>query len=119
MYIELDMPNRSAITHAPPAAVEQALRRLGRNLRTARLRRRLRIQDVADRLGVSRLTVADLEKGKPGASAAAYFGALWSLGLLSDSDDLAHPDRDEEGKILEAAQRPLQVRPRRRLDNDF
>ena len=113
------MPNRSAINRTPPAEVEQALKRLGRNLRTARLRRRLRIQDVADRLGVSRLTVAGLEKGKPGASAAAYFGALWSLGLLSEADDLANPDRDEEGRILESARRPMKARLRRRLDNDF
>ena len=113
------MPNRSAINRTPPAEVEQALKRLGRNLRTARLRRRLRIQDVADRLGVSRLTVAGLEKGKPGASAAAYFGALWSLGLLSEADDLANPDRDVEGRILESARRPMKARHRRRLDNDF
>ncbi len=113
------MSRRTSITQSPPSAVEEALRRLGRNLRTARLRRRLRIQDVADRLGVSRFTVADLEKGKPGVSAASYFGALWSLGLLDHTDELADPDRDEEGKILESARRPTQARLRRRLDNDF
>ncbi|MXV94782.1 MAG: helix-turn-helix domain-containing protein [Gemmatimonadetes bacterium] len=114
------MPNRSAITRSPPAAVAQALTRLGRNLRTARLRRQLRLQDVADRLGVSRLTIADLEKGKPSASAAAYLGALWSLGLLSQADNLGDPDRDEEGRILESVRRPQQARRRRRrLDNDF
>lgn len=110
---------RNTITRSPPAAVEEALRRLGRNLRTARLRRRLRIQDVADRLGVSRFTVADLERGRPGVSGAAYFGALWSLGLLGEAADLAHPDRDEEGKVLESARRPTRARRRSRLDNDF
>lgn len=74
---------------------------------------------MADRLGVSRLTIAGLERGKPGASAAAYFGALWSLGLLSEAEDLANPDRDEEGRILESARRPRQAPRRRRLDNDF
>ncbi len=113
------MPNRSAINRHPPAAVEEALRRLGRNLRTARLRRGLRMQDVADRLGVSRLTVAALEQGRPGASAAAYFGALWSLGLLSHTDGLASPDLDETGKALESARRPTQAPRRRQLDNDF
>ena len=33
----------------PPAALEQALQRLGRNIRTARLRRRWRLEDVAER----------------------------------------------------------------------
>ena len=113
------MPNRSAINQSPPAEVERTLRRLGRNLRTARLRRGLRIQDVSDRMGVSRLTVSALEKGKPGASAAAYFGALWSLGLLGHADRLADPDLDEEGKVLESARRPTQAPRRRRLDNDF
>lgn len=112
------MGNRSRITESPPAAVENALRRLGRNLRTARLRRRLRIQDVADRIGASRFTVAHLEKGKPGASAAAYFGALWALGLLNQADNLADPDRDEEGKVLESARSPRRA-SRRRLENDF
>ena len=113
------MGRRSRITESPPAAVEDALARLGRNLRTARLRRRLRIQDVADRLGASRFTVADLEKGKPGVSAAAYFGALWALGLLEQAEDLADPDRDEEGRVLESARSPRRASPRRRLDNDF
>ena len=108
------MPNRSAISQSPPAAVGQALARLGRNLRTARLRRQLRLQDIADRLGVSRLTIADLEKGKPSASIAAYFG------LLSEAENLGDPDLDEEGKILESVRRPQQARRRRRrLDNDF
>ena len=113
------MPNKSKITEAPPAAVEDALQRLGRNIRTARLRRRLRIEDVAARIGASRFTVADLEKGKPGTSAAAYFGALWALGLLDRAIDLADPDHDEEGKVLEGARRPKQAPRRRILDDDF
>jgi transcriptional regulator with XRE-family HTH domain len=113
------MTNSSRITSAPPAAVAEAIRRLGRNLRTARLRRKLRIEDVADRIGASRFTVADLEKGKPGASIAAYAGALWALGLLDQMSDLADPERDEEGKILESARSPQQAPRRRALDNDF
>lgn len=113
------MTNTSRITETPPAAVEDALRRLGRNIRTARVRRKLRIEDVAERIGASRFTVADLEKGKPGTSMAAYAGALWALGLLEQMDDLADPDRDEEGKALESARSPQQAPRRRRLDNDF
>ena len=113
------MSTRTTITTCPPAAVEDVLRRLGKNLRTARLRRRLRIQDVADRLGTSRFTVANVEKGKPGASAAAYFGVLWALGLLDDVRDLADPDGDEEGRILESALLPTQAPRRRPLHGDF
>ena len=113
------MGSRSRSATSTPAAVEDALRRLGRNIRTARLRRQLRIQDLAERIGVSRFTVADLEKGKPGTSVAAYFGALWSLGLLSQASELADPDRDEEGRILESARAPRRAARPRRLDNDF
>jgi len=113
------MPTRTTITTCPPEAVEDILRRLGRDLRTARLRRRLRIQDIADRLGTSRFTVANVEKGKPGSSAAAYFGVLWALGLLDDANRLADPDRDEEGRILESARLPTQAPRRRRLHGDF
>ena len=93
--------------NTPPADVSTILRLVGGNLRTARLRRRLRIQDVADRLGVSRSTIANVENGKPGVSAATYFGALWALGLLDDARRLADPDRDEEGQILQAARLPF------------
>lgn len=113
------MSTRTTITTCPPAAVEDVLRRLGGNLRTARLRRRLRIQDIAERLGTSRFTVANVEKGKPGASAAAYFGVLWALGLLEHADHLADPDQDEEGRILELARLPTQAPRRRRLSDDF
>jgi DNA-binding XRE family transcriptional regulator len=113
------MSNVSRINEAPPAAVEETLNRLGRNIRTARLRRRLRIVDVANRMGASRFTVADVEKGKPGTSMAAYAGALWALGLLDQMSDLADSDHDEEGKVLESARGPKQAPRRRKLDNDF
>jgi ribosome-binding protein aMBF1 (putative translation factor) len=103
----------------PPAALEQALQRLGRNIRTARLRRRWRLEDVAERMGVSRFTVADVERGKPGTSIAAYLGALWVLGLLDQLEAVADPDRDGEGKALEAARQPGQAPRRHRFDDDF
>ena len=107
------MPTRTTFTTRPPRDVEDILSRLGNNLRIARLRRRLRIQDIADRMGASRYTVASVEKGSPGASGAAYFGVLWALGLLDDADCLADPERDEAGKTLELARLPSHA-PRRR-----
>ena len=114
------MAKASPIVCHPPAALEQSLERLGRNIRTARLRRRWRLEDVAERMGVTRYTVADVERGKPGTSVAAYLGALWVLGLLDQMAEVADPDRDEEGKALEGARSPKQApRRRRRLDDDF
>ncbi len=109
----------SKIAESPPAAVENVLKRLGLNIRTARLRRRLSMKELAERIGVSRYVVADIEKGKPTTAIAAYLGALWALGLLRNMREVADPDRDEEGKILEQARRPKTAPKRRVLDDDF
>ena len=113
------MAHPSPIVQQPPAAVEQALSRLGRDIRTARLRRNWRLEDLAARLGVSRFTVADVEKGKPGTSAAAYLGALWALGLLEQLTPVADPDHDSVGKTLEAARAPRVARRAGLLNDDF
>ena len=113
------MPRKSKISEAPPAAVQDTLERLGRHIRTARIRRKLPQDQLARRIGVSRFVVADMEKGKPGTGIAAYLGALWALGLLEDMRAVADPDRDEEGKILERARSPKTAGPPRKLSDDF
>jgi transcriptional regulator with XRE-family HTH domain len=113
------MPRVSKISKSPPAAVEDILNRLGRNIRTARLRRKLSREELAERVGISRYVLADIEKGKPTTAIAAYLGALWALGLLQDMREVADPDRDEEGKILERARSPKTAPKRKTLDDDF
>lgn len=113
------MGKRSRIAEAPPAAVEEALKRLGRSVRTARLRRKLPQTVLAERVGVSRFVLADIEKGKPTVSVAAHLGVLWALGLLSHMREVADPDRDEEGKALERARSPKVARRPRRLSDEF
>jgi len=113
------MPRISKISKSPPAAIEDILKRLGRNIRTARLRRRLSMKNLAERIGISRYVMADVEKGKPTTAIAAYLGALWALGLHSDIRNLADPDRDEEGKILERARSPRTAPKRKVIYDDF
>ena len=113
------MPRVSKISKSPPAAVEDILNRLGRNIRTARLRRKLSREELAERVGISRYVLADIEKGKPTTAIAAYLGALWVLGLLRDMREVADPDRDEEGKILERARSPKTAPKRKTIDDDF
>jgi transcriptional regulator with XRE-family HTH domain len=113
------MARISKISEAPPAAVEEALIRLGRNIRTARLRRKLTREELAERIGVSRKVLAQIEEGKPTTAIAAYIGALWALGLLDAMRDVANPDRDEEGKTLERARSPKTAPKRRKMDDDF
>jgi len=113
------MPRISWIAEAPPAAVTETLERLGQNIRTARLRRRLRQEELGRRIGVSRFVVAHIEKGKPTTAVAAYMGALWALGLLDQMRQVADPDRDEEGKVLERARSPKTARVRETLSDEF
>lgn len=113
------MSRLSKMTESPPAAVREALERLGRDIRTARTRRRLTQEDMARRMGVSRFVVADVEKGKATTGVAAYLGALWVLGLLAQMNDVADPSHDEEGQTLERARSPKTARGRRTLSDDF
>ena len=64
------MPRLSKIAKNPPFAVEKSLKRLGANIRTARLRRKLRLEDLAARIGTSLFALADAEKGKRTQSVA-------------------------------------------------
>ncbi len=109
----------SKISEAPPAAVEETISKLGRNIRTARLRRKLTQSEVAARIGISRKVVADIEEGKSTTSIAAYSGALWALGFMEPFHGVADPDLDQEGKILERSRSPKTAPKRRVLDNDF
>ena len=113
------MPRVSKISKSPPAAVEEILNSLGRNIRTARLRRRLSMKELAERIGISRYIMADVENGKLTTAIAAYIGALWALGLHGDIRELADPDSDEEGKILERARSPQTAPKRKIIDDDF
>jgi transcriptional regulator with XRE-family HTH domain len=123
MSYKLDIYNMSKtnkLAEAPPAAVERILTQLGQNIRIARLRRNLRLEDLAKRIGISRYLMSDIEKGKPTASIASYVGALWALGLSDSLNNLADPDTDTEGKALEYARAPKTAAKRKKvLDNDF
>ena len=46
-------------------------------------------------------------------------GALWVLGLHKKVREVADPDGDEEGKILERARSPKTAPKRKKMNNDF
>jgi hypothetical protein len=56
------MKARNQLLQAPLYPVEQALTNLGKNLRTARVRRRLKIDKVTQKIGTGRLAVMDAER---------------------------------------------------------
>ncbi|MBI5547872.1 MAG: helix-turn-helix domain-containing protein [Deltaproteobacteria bacterium] len=113
------MPARNALLKAPPHPVEKALRTLGANLRTARLRRGLSLEEIAEKIGTGRRAVADAEKGKPSTAVAVYVALLWALGLLEHMDEVADPAADEVGSRLALAKEKKRASRPRGLSNDF
>jgi transcriptional regulator with XRE-family HTH domain len=104
---------------APPFPVERSLKRLGENLRKARIRRSMTIEDAAERIGTGPRAVMDAEKGKPSTGIVVYTGLLWLYDLLQPLEELADPLKDKEGLSLESVNAPLRARKSEGLDNDF
>lgn len=113
---------QNSLTIAPPYAVEDSLKRLGLNLRTARLRRNLTIQQVAKKIGTGSRAVADAEKGKLTTGIGVYVALLWVFDLLDQLNEVAQPEKDAEGQILALSnerERARQNDASSDLDNDF
>ncbi|MEC9487464.1 MAG: helix-turn-helix transcriptional regulator [Prosthecochloris sp.] len=87
-------------SHYPSPAVRKVLRKLGANIREARVRRKLPMSVVAERAGTSRPTLSRLEKGEPSVSIGIYAAVLQALGLLDDLARLADPAHDSVGQQL-------------------
>jgi transcriptional regulator with XRE-family HTH domain len=113
------MTARNQLLQAPPYLVEQALTRLGGNLRTARIRRNFTIDEVAQKIGTGRRAVMDAEKGKASTGVGVYIALLWVYDLLSQLNDVANPAKDEEGLTLVAPKVKTRARKSGELDRDF
>ena len=113
------MVARNKLLTAPPYPVERALKKVSRNLRLARVRRKLTIEEVAEKIGTGIRAVRDAESGKASTGIAVYTALLWLYDLLQPFEDLADPLKDEEGLTLAAAKENLRARKSGGLDNDF
>jgi transcriptional regulator with XRE-family HTH domain len=113
------MSKRNVLSTAPPFEVEQSLKTLGANLRTARLARNLSIETVAVKIGVGYRAVATAEAGKPTTAIGVYLSLLWAYDLLGQVNELADPTRD--AVVQRAARTRERAYPTGKgaLDNDF
>jgi transcriptional regulator with XRE-family HTH domain len=110
---------KSNLLDALPFQVEETLRALGANLRTARIRRGLTLEAAAAKINVRRALVADAESGKAATGVAVYLALLWAYDLLEDAALLANPTRDKVGLALANAEQRQRVRREKSLDDDF
>jgi transcriptional regulator with XRE-family HTH domain len=72
--------------------LQRLLEGLGENIKLARLRRKLSASLVAERAGISRPTLAAVEKGNANVSLGTYLMVLMVLGLEQDLAKVAKDD---------------------------
>lgn len=113
------MARTNLLTEAPPFAVESAISTLGRNLRTARLRRNMTIAEVGAKIGTGPRAVSDAERGKPTTAVAVYVALLWTYDLSGPWADLADPAQDSEGLALSERRERARGTRGQELDDDF
>lgn len=82
-----------------PRKLEQKLQIVGEQIKLARLRRNLTMEQIAERATVSRLTVSNVEKGSPTVAFGIYLRILYALQL--DDDILLIAKDDPMGRTLQ------------------
>ncbi|MCD9149258.1 helix-turn-helix domain-containing protein [Pseudophaeobacter flagellatus] len=92
--------------------VISALSQLGRDIQTARKRRRMSVADFCSRIGVSDKTLAKLERGDGGVRLETFAMALLALGMLDRLAEIADPSSDSTGIGLDREKLPERIRQR-------
>jgi transcriptional regulator with XRE-family HTH domain len=95
-----------------PLPVRRVLRKLGADIREARLRRRIQTAVMADRVQISRPTLWKLEQGDPGVGIGAYATALYVLGMVDRLADVADIASDPVGRRLASEALPQRISSR-------
>ena len=93
------------------------LEELGEDIKLARLRRKLSAEQVAERAGISRSTLWQIEKGLPNVSMGYYAQVLFVLGLEKNLSIMAADD--VLGRKLQDAGILVKKRaPKRKMDKN-
>lgn len=93
-----------------PLPVKRALTKLGADIKSARLRRRITMALMAERAFIVRGTLQKVEQGDPSVSLGTYATILFILGLGDRLGNLAEPSTDSLGLQLDEERLPKRVR---------
>jgi DNA-binding XRE family transcriptional regulator len=93
-----------------PIPVSTALRKLGSDIRDARRRRRITMALLAQRAGITVITLSKIEKGHSGTTIGGYASVLFCLGMIERFRDIADGSHDLTGQMLADERLPKRVR---------
>ena len=93
-----------------PIPAKRALDKLSADIRDARRRRRIPTALMAERAGISRMTLNKIESGDPGVSMGSYATVLFVLGMAARLEELADSRHDSVGLSLEEEHLPKRIR---------
>ena len=98
-----------------PFPVTRALRKVGQDISEARRRRRIATELMAQRAGISRGTLAKIEKGDPATSMGNYASVLFVLGMVNRISDLVDSNHDLIGRQIDEENLPKRIRSRKKV----
>lgn len=93
-----------------PNPIKRALAKLGADIKDARIRRRITAEMMIQRAGITRPTLAKVEKGDPATSMGIYAKVLFVLGLHDRLAEVADIRFDQVGLMLDADKLPKRAR---------
>ena len=91
---------------------QKRLSQMGEQIKYARLRRKLSVELVAERAGISRTTLWNVEKGSSSVAIGAYAAVLHALNDM-DRDFLLIAKDDELGRKLQDLELPINKRSKK------
>ncbi len=96
-------------------ATEEILKTMGEQIKLARLRRNLTVELVAERAGISRTSLWNVEKGSPSVAIGIYAAVLHALNNM-DKDLLLVARDDVMGRKMQDLNLPIRKRAPRKKE---
>lgn len=99
-----------------PIPVQKALQKLGADIKEARIRRRISMELMAKRAGITRPTLTKVEQGDANTSMGIYAKVIFILGLDKNLADIADIRNDIVGIMIESNDLPKRARVKKYKD---
>lgn len=102
-----------------PLPARRAMRKVGQDIKDARLRRRITAALLAERANISPRTLSKIERGDSTVAIGSYAAVLFSLRMIDRFADIADARHDRTGIELMQEQLPKRVRIPKKEDGEI